>query len=448
ISDDGLNYDFTLKEGVVFSDGTPLTAEDVKFTFERILTLPESQQTDYAVSIEGAQDLLDGNATELSGIKVEDDTHLTITLSEPFSGFLAELATPSTSILSKANVTEAGDDFGVVPEKTIGSGPYIVTSWERGSGLTFTYNPLYWGPEPSVKNVNVKIMDASSMDMAFQKGDLDILDCMKIDSAIVDSTYKTGYADNMVSVNRLGIYYFLLNEKIEPLSNVQVRKAIQMAIDRQSMLDSIYSGDGKLEDGIYPSGCLYYCDENQGWLQYDPEGAKTLLEEAGYADGFDLEISMDSDADEAVKNVIQIIAQNLGDVGINATIKNYDHASWLEARNSGDMPSFLAAWTLDYNDPDNVIYTFFGSKDNTVVRSNNYTDDSVIERVAAARAIVDPAQREAEYAALEKKLVQDDAVWAPMFSIKHLYVKSDRVDTFVPHWAGWSDIYFKGVTLK
>ena len=448
VSDDGLTYSITLRDGVVFSDGTPLTAEDVKFTFERILTLPDSQQVDYAISIDGAEALMDGSANELTGIKVEDDTHLTITLSEPFAGFLAQLATPSTSILSKSIVEKAGDEFGTVPEKTLGTGPYIVTAWERGSGLTFDYNPLYWGKEPSVKHVTARVMDASSMDMAFQKGDLDILDCLMIDSAIVESTYKTKYKDNIVSTNRLGLNYLMFNEKIEPLGDVKVRKAIQLAIDRQSILDSIYSGDGKLEDGAYPSGCLGYSNDNQGWLKYDPDAAKKLLEEAGYADGFDMELALDSDAADAVKNIIQIISQNLGDVGINANIKNYDHASWLDLRNSGNMEAFLAMWILDYNDPDNIIYTFFGSKENTVIRSNNYADDATIARIAAARGIVDQDERMAEYAALEKKLIQDDAVWVPMFSLKHLFVKSDRVEEFIPQWAGWSDIYFKGVTLK
>lgn len=448
ISDDGLTYDITLRDGVVFSDGTPLTAEDVKFTFERILTLPESEQTDYAMSIEGAQALLDGTADELSGIKAIDDTHLTITLSEPFSAFLAQLATPSTSILSKSIVTEAGDDFGVDPEKTLGTGPYVVTSWERGSSLSFTYNTRYWGEEPSVKNVKISLMDGSTMDMAFQKGDLDIIDLLMVDSAIAESTYKTKYSDDIVAINRLGLSYLMFNEGIEPLGDVKVRKAIQMAVDRQSILDSIYNGDGKLEDGALPSGCLYYSDANQGWLKYDPDAAKALLAEAGYADGFDLEISLDSDSTDAVKNVVQIIAQNLKDVGINANIKNYDHASWLELRNSGKMPSFMAMWTLDYNDPDNVIYTFFGNQDNTLIRSDNYQDEETIARVAAARGIVDPDERAAEYAAIEKKLVEEDAVWVPMYSLKHLFVKSDRVESFVPQWAGWSDIYFKGVTLK
>ena len=448
VSVDGKTYNFKLREGVVFSDGTPLIADDVKFTFERMLTLPGSQQTDYAISIAGAQDLLDGKTDELSGITVEDTRHFTITLSEPFSGFIAQLATPSTSILSKAVVTAAGDDFGVVPEKTIGTGPYIVKSWERGLGLTFEYNPRYWGEEPSVKSVNLRIMDASPMDMAFQKGDLDIIDCMFLDSSAVDSVYKDKYADRLVSVDSLGMYYFMLNEKIEPLSDVSVRRAIQMAIDRESILNSVYGGDGELEDGIIPLGCLGYSGDNQGWLKYDPEEAKKLLAEAGYANGFDMEIALDSGTADTDKNTVQIIAQNLKDIGINAIVKTYDHASWIDLRNSGNMNAFLATWLLDFNDPDNIIYTFFGSAENTVMRSNNYSDKETIDRIAAARGYVSQNDRMSEYAAIEKKLVEEDAVWVPMFSLKHLFVTGDRVENFRPQWAGWSDIYFTGVTLK
>ena len=449
ISDDGLVYRFTLKDGVVFSDGTPLTAEDVKFTFERILTLPESAQTDFVIAIDGAQELLDGEAESLRGIEVEDDLHFTVTLAEPFAGFLSQLAAPSTVIYSKKIVTDAGDDFGSVPEKTLGTGPYIVKEWKRGSGLVFEYNPLYWGEEPSAKRVEVSVMEPQAMNMAFQKGDLDIIDCLFLDAAVIDSTYKTdAYKDSLVSVDRMGLNYFMLNENAEPLNDVRVRRAIQMAIDRQSILDSIYSGAGKLEDGVYPTGCIGYSEENQGWLSYDPEGAKALLKEAGYGDGFDMEIDVDSSATDAATNTIQIIAQNLSDAGIRANINTIDHASWLDLRNSGDMSSYLALWILDFNDPDNILYTFFGSNENTVIRSNHYPDSEVIARVGAARAIVDEEQRMEEYAALEKKLVQDDAVWVPMFSLKHLFVKSRRVESFTPQWAGWSDIYFTGVVLK
>lgn len=449
VSEDGLTYSFTLRDGVVFSDGTPLTAEDVKFTFERILTLPESAQTDFVMAIKGAEELLNGEAAELSGVQVKDDLHFTITLADPFAGFIAQLATPSTVIYSKKLVTEAGDDFGTVPEKTLGTGPYKVTEWVRGNGLTFEYNPLYWGEAPSAKRVEVKVMDAQTMEMSFQKGDIDLLDCLYLDSAIVDSSYKNGnYKDSIVSVDRLGTNYFMLNEKIEPLNDVKVRKAVQMAIDRQSILDAVYNGDGQLVDGIYPGGCLGYTNENQGWLSYDPEGAKSLLSEAGYGSGFEMEIAMDSSCTDAVKNALQIISENLKEVGITANIKSYDHASWLDLRNSGDMSSYMATWILDYNDPDNIIYTFFGNRDNTVTRSDNYSDEATIKRVALARNIVDTEERMAEYAALEKQLVGDEAVWVPLFSLKHLFVKGSRVESFTPHWAGWSDIYFSGVVLK
>ncbi|WP_022761489.1 ABC transporter substrate-binding protein [Butyrivibrio sp. AD3002] len=449
ISEDGLTYHFTLKDDIVFSDGTPMTSHDVKFTFERILTLPDSAQTDCAIIIDGAQDLLDGKEHSLRGITIEDEKNFSIKLLSPFAGFTALLSTPSTVIYSEKLVAEAGEDFGVVPEKTIGSGPYIIKEWNRGSGLVFEYNPKYWGPEPSAKRVEMKIMEPQVMNLAFQKGDLDVLDCMYLDSAIVKSTYKTDtYKDKIVSTDRIGQNFLMLNENIEPLGNVQVRKAICQAIDRESILNTIYDGDGKLEDGIFTTGCIGHSDNNQGWLKYDPEAAKKLLADAGYADGFDMDLYLDSTANDSVKNTIQAIAENLNSIGIHANINTMDHASYLDLRNSGEMSAYFALWLLDFNDPDNIIYTFFGSKDNTKLRSNNYSDESVIERVAAAKTIVDENERLKEYEALEKKLSQDDAAFVPLFSLKHLFVVSDRIESFSPHWAGWNDIYFDKVTMK
>ena len=109
------------------------------------------------------------------------------------------------------------------------------------------------------------------------------------------------YADKIVYANRLATTYLALNENVEPLNDVNVRKAIQMAIDRQGILDAIYGGEGVTVDGIYPAGSIGFTEANQGWLQYDPEGAKALLEEAGYADGFDLELSHDASASASIE---------------------------------------------------------------------------------------------------------------------------------------------------
>lgn len=449
VSEDGLTYEFTLRDGVQFSDGTPLTANDVKFTFTRMLALPDSVQTDYAVAIAGAQEVVDGTADELAGITVTDDTHFTVTLAEPFAGFVYELAAPACCILSEKNVEEAGDEFGLVPEKTIGSGAYIITEWEHDNGAVLEANPNYWGGQPEIQHVEVSIVpDPSTLSMKFQNGEIDILDCDFLDSMVVDSTYKTQYADRIVAGNRLAITYMMLNENIEPLNDVKVRQAIQMAIDRQSILDAVYSGDGQLEDGIYPHGLIGFTEENQGWLTYDPEGAKALLEEAGYGDGFEMEIASDNAAFSGVLLVLQIIQQNLAEVGITANIVSYDEASWLDLRKSGEMNSFVGTWTADYNDPDNFIYTFYGSADKTKIRSGNYYNTEVMERVANARAIVDEEERLSEYAALEKQIVQEDAAWVPMFGRTHLFVLGDNVESFTPHWAGYSDFMFTNVTMK
>ena len=453
VSDDGLTYQFTLRDDVKFSDGTQLTASDVEFSLVRLLALDTSVNTDFASCILGADELI---ATEgysyddtVEGIEVVDDTHINITLAYPFAGFLYELATPAGCIYSKAAVEAAGDNYGNEVESAIGSGPYVITDWTRDSSLTLELNPEYWGDEPSVKKVDIQIVpDASTINMMFQNGEIDILDCDDLDSSVVESTYKTAYADQIVTSNRLATTYLILNEDDEYLSDVNVRKAIQMAIDRQSILDTVYSGDGNLCDGIYPKGLIGYSEENQGWLTYDPDAAKQLLEDSGYSDGeIKMELSADSSASSSVTLVLQMIQANLQAIGIDCSIVSYDEASWLALRKSGEMNSFVATWTADFNDPDNFIYTFFGNDEKTKLRSINYKDEDTMARVEAARAITDEDERLAEYDALETKIVKDDAAWVPLFGRTHLFVISDRVAKFVPHWAGYSDFNVKGVTM-
>lgn len=450
ISDDGLVYSFELRDDVKFCDGTPLTSADVEATFTRMFTLEDSVQTDFTTCIKGAQAILDGNADTLEGFRVIDDTHFEIELEEPFAGFLSVLATPTCCIFSKANLEEAGDDFGMVPAKTIGSGPYMVTDWKTNDSLTLVRNPYYWGEPASASEVHYKVYpEPSTFNMAFQNGEVDILDCDFLDSSIVTSTYETdAYKDKLIRVNRLGTYMISINAGIEPMSDVRVRKAIQMAVNRQGILDSIFGGHGELVDGIYPAGSIGFTAENQGWLQYDPEGAKALLKEAGYENGFDLEISANASGSSNIASIIQVVQQNLTDVGINAHIETYDESSWLAKRKSGEMPLFAGVWTLDYNDPSNIIDTFFGSAESTKGRSLNYADTDVMARVTSAKSIVDETERLKEYADLEKKIVEEDASWVPLFALQHTFVISDRIEHFTPHWAGYGDFNAYGITMK
>lgn len=267
VSDDGLTYSFTLQDGVTFSNGDPLTANDVKYTFERMLKDPLCVNTESVDPILGAEAVLNGEAEELEGIEIVDDTHMNITLSAPDASFLYKLATPSCSIYNAAVTEAAGDQFGIDPAVTIGTGPYVVDSWEVNTSITLSRNENYWGELPDVEKVIVSVIpDPSTQSMMFQNGELDLLDLDYLDSSVVDSTYKTQYADNLDYGNRLAITYMSMNQNIEPFNDVRVRKAVQMAIDRQALLDAVYSGDGNVEDGIFPRGLVGHNPDLEGTI--------------------------------------------------------------------------------------------------------------------------------------------------------------------------------------
>ena len=424
VSDDGLTYTFTLREGVKFSNGQDFTAEDVEYTFMHLLS-PESINADIPLEIEGAQDYMDGKADTVSGITVDGDYQISVTL------------------------VEGASNFGIDVDETVGTGPYIVKEWINNDHITLVKNDNYWGEEPSVDTCVIHVIpDASTQNLMYQNGELDIIDLDFQDASIVTSTYETQYADKIVSGKRLALTYMNMNAKSDYLSDPVVREAIQMSIDRQAILDSVYSGKGHLENSIIPQGVLGHND-NATEIVYDPDGAKKLLEDAGYKDGeITFEMGYDSSASANNQMVCQIIQQQLAAVGINMEIKTYDQSSWLATRKAGEMDSFVGTWTMDYNDPANILGTFFGSVENTVLRSDNYQDTAIIDRVAAAPSIIDDDERYAEYQALEEKIIHEDYSWVPLFALDHEFAISDAVESYQPHWAGYGDFFIKDVVMK
>ena len=449
LSEDGRTYSFTLRDDAFFWDGSPVKASDVAFTFTRMLALPDSLQRDFADSIKGAEKVVSQKTDTLEGIRVLDDTRLTITLSRPFTGYIYQLATPSCSILSEEFVRGVGDAYGSDPEHTMGSGPYRVTELTHNR-VVFERNPYYRQDQPvSVKKVELLVLDPAIMDKAFREQGLDILDCDYVNTETLKDIYKSAeWKDRLITRGCVDIMFFMLNMADRPLRDVRVRKAIQMAINRQKILDEIYDGDGRLVDGIYPEGLIGYCPENQGWLQYDPEGAKKLIEQVPEAGNCRIEIAANSAGSTRELTMLEMIRQDLLAVGLDTVIVNYDSDSRIYLRRKGRLMTFVGSWSADYNDPDNFIYSFFGSREKTLRHSSNYANETVLKRIAAARTIQNEKKRLKEYADLEKLLVQEEAVWVPLLSTDHLYILGDRVESFVPYWAGWSSMSFKDVTLK
>ena len=446
ISDDGLEYTFHLRQGVKFHNGNDFTAEDVAYTFHRMLTVEGGVNTEFIDQIKGADELLAGETDTLEGVEVVDDYTIKVTLKEPFAGFLASISSPGVSIYDSEATEAAGDQFGMDPAVTVGTGPFEFSSWSFNNQLVLTRNEDYWKGASGLPGVVIKIIpDTETQSMMFESGELDILDLdYAADSA---DRFTETYPDQIVQGPRVGIVYFTMNFNKEPFQDVRVRKAVQMSIDRQAILDALYGGRGQVEQGIFPHGLIGF-NPDQEEIKYDPEAAKALLAEAGYADGFDMEIAADSSASDTMTMALEIVSDQLAEVGIRAEIKNYDESTWLETRKSGELGSFMSTWSADYNDPDNFIYTFFGNEEKTRIRSINYPDTEVMERVAKARTIVNEDERLAEYKALEEKLIHDDAAWVPMFSRLHLFAVSKRVQGFAPLWSGLSDQLFYNISLS
>lgn len=447
ISDDGRTYTFHLRDDVEFSNGSKFTASDVVYSFNRSLTYPDSVNKDVAELIVGAEELQSGESDSLEGIKILSDYDLSITLKEPFAAYLACLSMPGASIMDEETTEEAGELFGRDAEHTIGTGPYIFSEWNPDKGFILTAWPECWCGPPENEGLDLRFTsEPEEINRMYEDGELDVLDIDDVRNSA--EYYYRGdiYQDRQHIVDRICTMYIALNESVKPLDDVRIRKAMQLALNRPLILDAIYSGRGEIVNGIYPRG-LYGYNESLEEIPYDPETAAKLMAESGHAGGFDLEVGVRATATQFETDLVRLAASMWSEIGIRTTVKVMTDGEFMDLRTSGRLPCYAAMWTADYNDPDNFVYTFFGNDRNTSFRSLNYKDEEVMKRVTDAKAIGDPQERLREYHALEKKIIQEDAAWIPLFSRQYVYVTSKRVTNLDASWNGSVKTRYRDITV-
>ncbi|MCI8983183.1 MAG: ABC transporter substrate-binding protein [Hungatella sp.] len=446
ISPDGLVYTFHLRDDVTFHNGARFTADDVVYTVERMMNPSTAAlNTDFFSMIKGAGDMLDGQAEGVEGVKALDDYTVEITLEVPFAPFLANLATPSCSIYNREATEAAGDQFGIDPAVTVGTGPFKITDWVLNDRITLARNDDYFKGPAKIDGIElIQVPDENTQKLMYENGELDVVDLSSSTSQLAYFMGNETYKDNLVTGPEAGNYFYAFNLDMKPTDDVRVRKAISMAIDRQTILDQMYNGAGHVVNSMLPDGVLGSYDAQE--IPYDPEGAKALLAEAGYGDGCDLEIYQKTDDPDALA-INQVIMSMLGQVGINATIKQMDEAAYLSERREGNIGMTRAVWWADFNDPDNFLYTFFTEK-NTKARSINHKNGDVYQWLEDARAMVDEDERMALYQKIDTTMVQDEAAVFPLYQMDHIVVVQDWVKGFEIPWNGWTDTSYYNVSIE
>ena len=282
LSDDKLTYSFTLKEGVTFHNGAPLTSNDVKYSLERMVK--KLKMASLLEKVEGYQDLFDGKADELSGIVVIDDTHFEIHMAEVYTPLLSALSTPYCAIYPAEACEAAGDNWGMT--ELYGTGPFKLVSYQTGVGVELAKNENYHGGEVKLDGIDYTFIDDPNTGvLEYQKGNVDVV---YMDSALYP-TYANGeLKDELYSFNPVGGYYLAFN--VNDIPEVEVRQAMAYAIDRNALCDSVLFGTASPNSNFLQEGLIGARDDMEQF-EYNPEKAKELLAKAGYADGYDLRIT-------------------------------------------------------------------------------------------------------------------------------------------------------------
>jgi len=439
ISDDGLTFTFTLRQGVNFvqSDGTivkEMTADDVVASLNRLLN-PNLQPNASPVAatffalIEGADAVAAGDATEASGVEKIDDQTVSITITEPNQTFLNILSMPFGSILPAGSPTNAEE----VTANPIGTGPFLLESRESGQQLTFVTNPHYWNPAAQlVAQIDFRVgVDPTSALQQAETGDLDIMadnpPAGQISALLADDTLT----DRVFRSSLVATQFMAMDVSGDtPLNNLLVRQAIASAIDKENITAIAHLGQPA--PCILPPPMPGY-DPNCDPYPYDPDHARDLLAEAGFADGFDITLyTTTNDPDPAIGAAIQ---QDLDAIGITVEVipQAFDVllGTIVIPHEAGMV---YIGWFQDFPDPADFYDPILSCATNVEGNFNLawYCNEDVDALAADARSEPDSTARIEMYRQLFND-VMEDAPWVPIYYPEQLTVVSERVRNFFHH---------------
>lgn len=407
ISEDGLAYTFHLREGISFHDGTPFNAEAVQYSLLRQVdeTHPANAYATYPYS-----SLYFGT---IDTVEAEDERTAVISLTTPRASFLAAVATAAGGIVSPTAVEEHGENYAQNP---IGTGPFRFVSWDPGIEVVLETNPDYWGTTPALGQVIFKPYIEEQVRLtALQTGGVNfIVDVPPDNLAILEED------PNITVLRQTGIHFWYvgLNVTKGALTDVNVRKALAHAIDKEAITRDVLSGTGEPAMSMLNPGTWGF-SEDVPTYEFDPDRARELLAEAGYADG--LEITMwvpeSGSGMQSPVPMATVIQANWADVGVTANMQAYEWGTFLDNLRTGDQEVFCNSWMAGVPDPDMTLFSFLHTSQHAPNGPNRffYSDDEVDRLLEEARMTTDQDERARLYEQVQQ--IAYDAV--PLIPIEH-----------------------------
>jgi len=420
-SPDGTLWTFKIRQGIKFANGDPLTAKDVEYSLRRVLILSKTAAWVLQQFIDKPEDIV-----------ATDNYTITIKLKEKVAPdlFLSVLAFTTSAIVNprEAETHASGNDMGSgwLTDHSAGSGPYILEKWDRNSEIVLRANPNYWRGPPSIKTIIIKhVPEPATQMLLLQKGDVDIAFGLTIDQI---QQLKNVKGIKILEYPVLQLAYIGMNVNNTYLSNEKVRTAIKYAIDYDGIIRDILKGGAMKVQTIIPYPLLgfnpatpYYRDVNK---------AKQLLAEAGYPNGFDIELAYPAGA-HPQEEIAQKIQRDLAEVGIRVTLRPMAAAEMYQKYRQQSLQLVLAGWGSDYPDPDNNAKAFGNYRIKQLAWRNMWYDDKVADLVEKAYRELDRSTREALYKQITDYILEHGP-YAVLYQVVQYVAMRTWVENFVP----------------
>ncbi|MDP9236898.1 MAG: peptide ABC transporter substrate-binding protein [Chloroflexota bacterium] len=417
-SADGKTYTFHLNKKATFQDGRPVSADDVKYSFERALNPDTGSVTaeNFLGDIVGAKDVSRGRATQVSGVKVIDDTTLAVTIDAAKPYFLYKLSYPTAFIVDQRQIKSNPSRWSQKPN---GTGPYKLKEWKLGEKITLeAYDNNVLGA-PKLKTVSYDLTGGSSL-VSYEQGDIDVtgiglddLDRVQDPSDPLNKEYT--------QTARQSVDYIGFNTNVKPFDDPLVRQAFAMAVDRKKIAEVVLKGAIPVANGILVPGVPAYTTDDKTYA-FDPQKAKGLLAQSKYAGNLGEITLAESGAGATVGPTTEAIVQFWKDnLGVDVKIQQAESGTFFQDIDNGRYQMFHLGWIMDYPDPEDVLDILFYSKSKQ--NSTRYSNPDIDAKLEAARVEANTEKRLATYQDVEKTLIKD-AVWIPMFfDTTHALVK-------------------------